>query len=285
MWELNTQNFEGYKMKELLLKYREFTITTPYKANRRILFTEDFQDQEFDAFEVVNNGGKVQLIMNKGGETLVRFEYIRATDSLEPQSNAINAFREWKLSDKPRLSLYSEAPKVQVVDNPGFAAIVGDASLAFELPEGHDFYSALQFDPRISLSTLFDAGYQKVYFLNCSTHKSSLDFLKNLEKYLSGPVGSVQMASTCDISDVTPSELMIENGPFKGFVITSAVWNKVRNRVLKSKQNFSYAMESAFDFHNLHRLSPCLGRDLNTNPQDKRRKNYTVNKNARTSRI
>ena len=118
-------------MKDLLLKYKQFTITTPYKANRRILFTEDFQDQEFDAFEVVEKDGKKQLLMSKAGQVLIRFEYVRATDSLEgrdvrggvsvirPLSNAIKPFREWHSSDRPRVSMYSEAPKVQIVENPG----------------------------------------------------------------------------------------------------------------------------------------------------------------------
>lgn len=271
-------------MRDILLKYRNFTITTPREANREIAFTEDFSDPEFDSWEIALYKN-VPTLHLKSGSLVVKFQYERGVfegrdprggfSIMRPPSNAITDLTEWQKGPQRITPAMSGSPKLTINKNSETAIMGGYQHEEF------DSYNLFGVELKDALDELFKAGYERVMVMNTGiANIGAIDLLGHLEPYLGeivekGEVGSVQIVSPNLEGDA--GELSIETGDWRGFMIKRNIWHKIQKIVLDSRNNFEYNMTQAFHRHNLIRLSTTLSRVNNSTPQDSRRKNFKVN--------
>lgn len=253
------------------------------KADRPINFSDDFNDPEFQSWEIADFKGIPTLFL-RFGESILRLQYANRVfegrdarggfSIMRPPTNAIKSLEDWRTAPR-NVPLFQEKQMLTIAKTSD-TAILGDY-----VHEGYDNYPVHGVELKDALNDLFKAGYSRVMVLNTKlANISAIPLLSNLEPFLGlktdgGEVGSVQL-----MSSNTPGqadEIQKESGDWRGFMLKHDIWFKIQKNVLDSKGNFEYNMTQAFTRHNLVRLSTSLSRVTDWTPQDSRRKNFKVN--------
>jgi hypothetical protein len=273
-------------MEDLLLKQRQFRISTPMAANRDIFFTEDFKDFEFDRWKVESDtvSGKKYLSLYKDNQRLCKLSYDK--DSLagfdarggqtviKPLSSNTSKFTEYF---NRRRKVAALQPAQNVVNTAKYEKKHDSAVVAISGSDHLEGWDCDVYQIKSNLfetvDQLFSAGYKNVIVANCSTTPHFIPLAINLASYLIDKVGAVQL-----VSDDTGEgdELISETGPWKGFLINDITWGKIRGWMKDTKYNFYRNIDQAFKHKNLIRLSTAMSRDRRWTKSDSRRKNFKV---------
>jgi hypothetical protein len=267
------------KLSTFMLEERFFKIQTPLNPSREIAIREEFNDQEFDRFEIglhtisfyVGDNkvcelshvkGKMVGTDTRGGETI-----------LEPTSASRSKFdRYWK-PERVR-PIYVEPVELQIDETE--LAIISD------LKEARKYKNvSIKRSPKIleEIDTLFKKGFKKVLYIQAAPvdFDSFVSLMVNLSDSFKDDqkVGAVQGYSRGVSTDA--ASVSVEQNEWDGFIINQKQWSIVKGKVLKAKtRNFTRSLSVVFDEKKLVRLSLDMSRNKQYTKSDARRKKFNV---------
>lgn len=267
------------KLSKFMLEEKFFKIQTPINPNREIALTPEFNDPEFDRFDISQHTisffigddkvcelahVKGEMVGNdtRGGETILR-----------PVSASKSRFdRFWK-PDRVK-PLYVEPVEVEV-DNSGLA-IISDLK---EAKKYNNVGIKRNPDTLSEMDQLFQKGFNKVLYLQNppADFDSFISLMSNMsDAFEDNPnVGAVQGYSRLNSEDGAAAS--VEEYEWDGFMITKTTWSKIKGKALKSKtRNFTRTLKVVFDEKRLIRLSLDMSRNKQFTKSDSRRKKFNV---------
>lgn len=258
-----------------LLKHKTFILSDSHKQNREIKFGNPFSDEEFNDWRIKRENGKDVLLLRNNGETVVQLSYDGETlagrdlrggkASMRPLPKMQAVFDAYfKDMGKVKLGIPKSFQTIQITEK-----VEDSAVLSLNVYDGVDCYPLID-NRGAAIDKLFYAGYSVVMCVDKPLSQSSVDLLKNLAK-AQGNLGCVQVVSNKKGAADTISP---EAGVLSCFAITKETWSKVRKQALNPQFNFETGLKKALKSFKLDCYSTDMSRDLETTPQDARRKNF-----------
>ncbi len=267
------------KLSTFMLEERFFKMQTPINPSREIALTPEFNDVEFDKFEISEHTisffikedkvcelahvkGKMVGTDTRGGETI-----------LEPTPSSRSRFdRFWK-PERVR-PLYIEPVEFSLNDTG--LGIISDLK---EAKKYNSIGIKRNPDTITEIDNLFQKGFDKVLYVQNPpiNFDSFVSLMINMSDAFAEntKVGAVQGFSRKSSKD--PAAVSVEEDEWDGFVLTKHTWSVIKGKALKAKtRNFKRTLKVIFEEKRLVRLSLDMSRNRTNTSNDARRKKFNV---------